>query len=1064
MKGVASSLLLALLLVAPGQAADSIAVAKTGTATNAALGLTVVGTEVDLPVGRWEIGGVTPANVLHQIFLVAETAPADGARARRVHEMEIQRRTAAGQWQLQSLFVPCREYATAHGGKGPRSFSDLDPEKYGGLVRSLASSPWPEDAGKAITDPFYFLVPGVPIQGTANQSTPGTPLVLELRPYVDDGKHWVLFSDGHAERRAIDAALLATYHVRLTFVERKRAVEPATVSGRVPHTIVALLRNPNATAATITLAERGTGARTELRWNLGAGQPDPSLIGRWADARAREWQPYLAWGDAAILGVWATRTKELYGGHGELVGADPRTPREIRSTDAFNVLGGRAAVAETLQTQVLRARTAATQETATIPLSTVKGVDVKSHPFVEMLGGKAGGRLPLADHVPADHFFIYFAKPSAFFPFLEHGADFLFHAGALFTRSSVDDDLKGRYLRRLGLGEKHGRTLLESGEVIELGLVTPDLFFLDGTDVTVLMRVKRPDRLAAAMKDLAIVDIKAEGVTAKPLDSGRSAWWARQRDLFLVSTSRAEIDAVLALGPRPEAGSLGRTPELRYMLSQLPMTKDTRAFVYLSDPFIRRMVSPGVKIAQLRRMRARAEMQTITAGALLFLLDGKGRKPELDTLVRLGYVPRSGAGAGYRLRDDLSVVSTVWGTAADMSALGVAPIDAVTPSEAEAYRGYVDEYRQYWRQYFDPVAMRLDDAPGGALELSTFILPLLDSQVYNQLRGVLSVQEKGPALRVPVVAPDPALFLSMNLTDDAWTKISGGFSEMFSQYTGISPSIFDQLGSGLHIAIQDADPVIVLGNADLLGSFGGAAVTAEPMSHGLPLLFALLTRPTKILVELRDERATLDILRRATSGASNASRGVRVEFRQITGRDAWIYSLNMAGIVKIRLGIEVRNGYLVLSNIPWSQPLTVKAIAQRPLNGAELQIAPGAVRLGLPGLFATDSEQSQMASLKGMASLLPLLLTVSPTPDAAAARHATLFGWKPVHPGPGTWVWKDGTLQSTSYGTATVWQEPLYRPEMGDFGLFEGVQRLSVNMQIESGGLRAVARWLWKRR
>jgi hypothetical protein len=33
---------------------------------------------------------------------------------------------------------------------------------------------------------------------------------------------------------------------------------------------------------------------------------------------------------------------------------------------------------------------------------------------------------------------------------------------------------------------------------------------------------------------------------------------------------------------------------------------------------------------------------------------------------------------------------------------------------------------------------------------------------------------------------------------------------------------------------------------------------------------------------------------------------------------------------------------------------------------------------------------------------------------------------------------------------------------MGDFGLFEGVTRLSVNMQLEAGGLRAVTRWLWK--
>jgi len=115
---------------------------------------------------------------------------------------------------------------------------------------------------------------------------------------------------------------------------------------------------------------------------------------------------------------------------------------------------------------------------------------VKSHPFAELLAGKEGGRLPLADHVPADRLFVYFAKPSAVFPLLDHGGEFLFRTGGLFSKSAVDDDLKRRYLRRLGLAEGQARRLLASGEVTELALVTPDLFFLDGTDITVLMRFK----------------------------------------------------------------------------------------------------------------------------------------------------------------------------------------------------------------------------------------------------------------------------------------------------------------------------------------------------------------------------------------------------------------------------------------------------------------------------------------------------------------------------------------------------------------------------------------------
>jgi hypothetical protein len=409
----------------------------------------------------------------------------------------------------------------------------------------------------------------------------------------------------------------------------------------------------------------------------------------------------------------------------------------------------------------------------------------------------------------------------------------------------------------------------------------------------------------------------------------------------------------------------------------------------------------------------------------------------------------------------------MFGTVAEMAAIDPGAVDKVTATEARAYQSYVDEYSRYWRQYFDPIAIRLDDTPGGGLALSTFILPLLDSQLYTSLRDIITVRERGAALRVPVVAPEPVLLLSLNLTDEAWVKVSGSWSEMFSQYTGINPAIFDRLGPGLHIALQDADPIVTLGNADLLGAFAGPLFTQSATQPGLgqvaiPLLASIITRPCKLFIELQDPQATLDLLRQATKSMGRTGRQLLVEFRQVVGRDAWIYALNIPGIAKIRFGIEVSNGYLVLSNIPWSQPVTVKAVESQELNGAAIRLAPGAVRQGMAGLFATQSEQNQLAALKSMAALYPLLLSVSATPEDAAARHAALYGSTPLHPGFGAWLWRNGKLESTVYGSARHWKEPLYKPEMGDFGLFEGVTDLTLNMQLESGGLRAVVRWLPK--
>jgi hypothetical protein len=913
--------------------------------------------------------------------------------------------------------------------------------------------------------PSTPLVLGARGRGTGAAGA-ATPLVVELRPYMDDGQHWVLYSNGVTQRVPIDRAWLAKYKLTISPV-RSSTAAPAAPPTTVRHTLLARRASTGAGAATVTLVEASSGARREVSWSLNGGAPDPTVVSEWAMARAGRWLPYAMQGHAPILQAWLNRAGALYGASPS-AGRDQfaamagvlGTGREPRMTSVFDLLGGRAALRETLQLELLR--TAAESPApfaaaaASIPIRTLEGVDVTALPFERMLAGRAGGDLALANRVPDDRLFVYFAKPTALFPFLGAGGDFLARSGAAMTATAFDDHLKTRYLQRLGLPEESSRAFLGSGAVTELGLVASDLFFLEGTELTVLMRLRAPDTTIAALKLLAGIELPASGVVERPTRSGRRAYWARQGDLVFVSTSAVELDRMLRL---PAAESLGRSAELRYMLSEVPLQPETRSFLYLSDPFIRRMVGPAVKIGQLRRMRAAAEMTMITAGAMLRQLDGHRGPVDVATLIKLGYVPRGISTAEYTLQPDLAVVSRTWGTLADLDAIDTDDIDAVTAQEAEAYTQYMQEYKEYWRQFFDPIAIRLDDAPGGDLEMTTFILPLVDSQLYMQLRNVLETRETKTPLRVPALAPPPVMQLSLNLSDDSWVAISSGWSDMFSQYTGISPEIFDLMGSGLHIAVQDADPVISVGTSDLLGAFGGASMGAR-LDILTPFALSLLTRPCRIFIELQDAPKALALLRSATRSAPLRGRGLPVTFRQIEGRDAWMYTIGVPGIAVLRLGLEIENGYLVLSNSPWSETMRIASVDSRVLNGGAIRVTPESVRQGLAALFATQAEQDQTAALSSMGSLLPLLQSISPTPADAAARHAALFGSTPLHPaGGGEWLWRDGRLESSRYGNATRWQVPAFKPELGDFGVFQGATVLDLNMQFETGGLRVTARW-----
>ncbi len=1060
----------------PARAIQALTASNTRTFTHARLGLTVVAADVTLPAGQWQIAATSPANALDQVFLMPRALANPGDVSRRVSAATVQRSVDSGRWRVQQFHSGIVDYARTHGGVGPKTIDELARTQWAYLHEAFSQSPWPQDRASR-PGPYYFIVPSTPIPPSVAGRPPSKgslPLVLELHPYINDGKHWVLFANGSVERVAVDKALLARYRLTLQPVRPDGGVAGAA-DPSVVHSVFAIARGGASAPVSVTLTEAASARKLDVQWTLAGSRSDPQALTDWARAREGAWWGLLDHGEEApILRAWMARSRFLYG--------SPQTPPmnraddmammmrrdEPRTTDMFGVLGGRAALRETLQMQLLRTEpvSGGFGSVPSIAISTLKGVEVASLPFESMLAGRTGGSLPLADRVPADRLMVHFSTPAALFPFLDKGGDFLARAGSFYTASAFDDDLKARYLRRLGLGERAGRAFIESGGVTELALVASDLFFIDGTDVTILMRVKSPDLVAGGLRLLGIADVAEKGITEKPTVPGRSAFWARQGDLLMVGSSRKDVEQILQLGTNAGAGSLGRTAEFRYMLTEVPVRAETRALVYLSDPFIRRMVSPAVKIGQVRRMQARADMVIITAGALLYRLDGRRDTPTLPRLIDLGYVPASITTARYALRDDLSVVSLEWGTLADLKSIDSVAVQTVTPGEAEAYQNYMNEYTQFWRQFFDPIALRLDDAPNGELELSTFILPLIDSELYNGVRGFFQPAEGGGKLRVPVLSPEPVAQISLDLTDSAWIGLSGDMGRMFSEYTGISPEVFDLLGPGLHIAIQDADPIIATGTGDLLGAFSSpmGGMFGGGFDMMMPFAISLFTRPCKIMVELQDPKRALELLRLAgtRSRGPNPFRQREVEFRQIEGRDAWIYTFGVPGLVTVRLGLEIQNGFLVLSNTPWAKPVTIQSADARPYNGASIRVAPDAVKEGLAGLFATQAENEQMATLSSMAALLPLLQAGSATPADAAAQHATLFGSRPLHPKVGEWRWANGKLESSVYGSPTQWRMPLYKPEMGSFGLFDGTTLLDLNMQFESGGLRAAARWKWK--
>ena len=69
------------------------------------------------------------------------------------------------------------------------------------------------------------------------------------------------------------------------------------------------------------------------------------------------------------------------------------------------------------------------------------------------------------------------------------------------------------------------------------------------------------------------------------------------------------------------------------------------------------------------------------------------------------------------------------------------PETSVTAEEAEAYQQFVTEYSQYWRTFFDPIAIKVQATPE-RYRLETIVLPLINNSMYQSMAMALGGEPK----------------------------------------------------------------------------------------------------------------------------------------------------------------------------------------------------------------------------------------------------------------------------------------------------------------------------------
>jgi prepilin-type processing-associated H-X9-DG protein len=482
----------------------------------------------------------------------------------------------------------------------------------------------------------------------------------------------------------------------------------------------------------------------------------------------------------------------------QLLGDEFRQQRNERANrvDLFSIFTGALAVQESLQLDTMRGQSArrpppgrppadvkgekggprlkqkgkldqrAAKPKDHVKIAALTGPTIKSHPWEKMLGDKKPEISSLARSVPEDYYLAEFRSLNKLLEAVDVNDLWGKHLFNQATQEARTQQVGERLKTQLVVETNRLLRPFYDLVVQEVAVTGSDLFVAEGSDVTLLFRFKQPEVFKARMDgfltnvEKSRPDAKREqgeylGIPYVHLTTPDRAVHVYSAypapDLHVRSNSEVAFRRVLEAlqGKTADSGPvarLGDTKEFAYIRTLLPSgAKEEDGLIYLSDPFIRRLVGPQVKLTERRRMLCYNHLRMIGHAALLYRTEHGGVPGSLEMLVRSQSAPglfgegelACPDGGKYTLSaDGMNGICSRHGHARSLTPCCEIGVDQVTGEEADEYKAFLQEYNQYWRTSFDPIALRLQMTPE-RYRLETIVLPLIDNSIYTGLERVL---------------------------------------------------------------------------------------------------------------------------------------------------------------------------------------------------------------------------------------------------------------------------------------------------------------------------------------
>ena len=679
----------------------------------------------------------------------------------------------------------------------------------------------------------------------------------------------------------------------------------------------------------------------EIKLNLPEEEGgDITLLREWASLRNNSLLKYLKSNvDIGFYAYLIQQSARKYGAEDVVDYYGIITEEQVpASVGLYAIISGGAAVQESLQLEIMREGPWDRGEKS-IPISQLKSPDIKSHPFGEMLKGRTYRISSLANIIPYDQYYLYLTNLSRAEKIIRimglWGSSIL----KTYRVNARNYKLEERYMEELGLGGSPELSKLIAGQILSEAAITGnDLLLRDGADLTLILKPRERNALEI-FENMSLALLKREGGLKREKinyrekeieriytpDGRINSYRVWLGDYRIYSNLLEGIKRIIDVY-EGNLNSLAKSGDFQYMRSVFPQDENKEdVFIYLSEAFIRKIISPQYRIANRRRIICKTHLQMISYAYLMAKID-EGKEMNLPELVKEGYIEKEYLvcpdGGEYQIKEGVPQCSIHGSIRYPEPILGI-NIDQITAREAEEYREFKENYSRYWRTYFDPIGITLS-LKNNKLTVQTYIFPLIENSIYNTIKDISG---GSPVVFKEDTRTENTLFsLYSKLNKEAvkeflWERGTGMLGEetvrerIMRSLTEEEKKL-DFLGDYFILSFHDYEPLFSLDFSSL------QRINTAFFSPFTLMATQFFNLPFSFVIDLKDPVKAKEflnlIIHHLTRLPESYSVDLKVNFYRIKKDRGWYTAtLDILSLIKLRFFFTIQKNRLIFTNKEW---------------------------------------------------------------------------------------------------------------------------------------------------